>query len=327
MKRPTRRSAPASRRVSPPASSSVVPGQKHDTGRQFTTAETIRAEKEILRRMQQGQSRARRSCPFKLPSPLPKRSRISMPAQRSAVEEILTSRDVVQGLQGRAGVGKTTALDSDPRRRRTARLCRRRLRPDLPRRAPAPRCWHLRRHLAGLPRPAAGTAGPATDHLYMVDESSPCQHATDAGLPSQDRLRRTACCSSATPASIRASMPESPSSSCQAGMRTAQLDQIVRQKDPGTAESGRASVAAAKSPRASQLLEQQGRVTEIADPQQRIAAIAQSYAANPDNTIIVSPDNASRRADQSGRARRVAGPRRRATRKIMRCACSRRVPI
>jgi hypothetical protein len=43
------------------------------------------------------------------------------------------------------------------------------------------------------------------------------------------------------------------------------------------------------------LLEQQGRVTEIADPQQRIAAIARSYAANPDNTIVVSPDNASRR--------------------------------
>jgi hypothetical protein len=42
-------------------------------------------------------------------------------------------------------------------------------------------------------------------------------------------------------------------------------------------------------------LEQQGRVTEIAHAQQRIAAIARSYAANPDNTIVVSPDNASRR--------------------------------
>ncbi len=38
-----------------------------------------------------------------------------------------------------------------------------------------------------------------------------------------------------------------------------------------------------------------GRVTEIADSQQRIAAIARSYAASPDNTIVVSPDNASRR--------------------------------
>ena len=47
----------------------------------------------------------------------------------------------------------------------------------------------------------------------------------------------------------------------------------------------------ARSPRESQ----QGRVTEIADSQQRIAAIAKSYAASPDNTIVVSPDNASRR--------------------------------
>jgi hypothetical protein len=43
------------------------------------------------------------------------------------------------------------------------------------------------------------------------------------------------------------------------------------------------------------LLEQQGRITEIPDAQQRIAVIARSYATNPDNTIVVSPDNASRR--------------------------------
>jgi ATP-dependent exoDNAse (exonuclease V) alpha subunit len=44
------------------------------------------------------------------------------------------------------------------------------------------------------------------------------------------------------------------------------------------------------------MLQQQGRVTEIVDPQQRIEAIAKNYAARPENTIIVSPDNASRRA-------------------------------
>ena len=45
-----------------------------------------------------------------------------------------------------------------------------------------------------------------------------------------------------------------------------------------------------------QMLQEQGRVTEIVDPQQRIEAIAKSYAARPENTLIVSPDNASRRA-------------------------------
>ena len=39
----------------------------------------------------------------------------------------------------------------------------------------------------------------------------------------------------------------------------------------------------------------QGRVKEIAEPAARIQAIARDYAANPDKTLIVSPDNASRR--------------------------------
>jgi hypothetical protein len=43
------------------------------------------------------------------------------------------------------------------------------------------------------------------------------------------------------------------------------------------------------------LLSEQGRVTEIAGANERIAAIARDYAAQPENTIIVSPDNRSRR--------------------------------
>jgi hypothetical protein len=45
-----------------------------------------------------------------------------------------------------------------------------------------------------------------------------------------------------------------------------------------------------------QMLDQQGRITQIKDPQERIAAIAKSYTERPENTLIVSPDNASRRA-------------------------------
>ncbi len=41
-------------------------------------------------------------------------------------------------------------------------------------------------------------------------------------------------------------------------------------------------------------LAQQGRITQVADPIERIAAIARDYAANPERTIIVSPDNRSR---------------------------------
>jgi hypothetical protein len=45
-----------------------------------------------------------------------------------------------------------------------------------------------------------------------------------------------------------------------------------------------------------EMLSQQGRITEIVDPEQRVAAIAKEYAAHPEKTLIVSPDNASRRA-------------------------------
>ena len=43
------------------------------------------------------------------------------------------------------------------------------------------------------------------------------------------------------------------------------------------------------------MLQQQGRIREISDPQERIRTIARAYAESPANTLIVSPDNASRR--------------------------------
>ena len=80
----------------------------------------------------------------------------------------------------------------------------------------------------------------------------------------------------------------------QAGMQTSQLDQIMRQKDP---ELLRVVEHFAKNETAMgvTLLQQQGRVTEIPDNAQRIEAIAKDYAAKPENTLVVSPDNASRR--------------------------------
>ena len=182
-----------------------------------------------------------------------------------------------------------------PRRRGAARLCRGRLRPHLARRAPAPR----RRHL--LPTPCRGSllaasAGtiPSSRHLYMVDESSlaSTKQMRDflKKIGPQDRVLLIG--DTRQHQGVDAGKPFEQLQ--QAGMHTAQLDQIVRQKDP---ELLRAVEHLSKGEIAPgiAMLQQQGRVTEIADPQQRIEAIAKSYAANPENTIIVSPDNASRR--------------------------------
>jgi len=77
-------------------------------------------------------------------------------------------------------------------------------------------------------------------------------------------------------------------------MRTAQLDQIVRQKDPELLKAVE-HLARNETQAGISLLQSQGRVTELSSPQERIAAIARDYASNPEKTLIVSPDNASRR--------------------------------
>ena len=80
----------------------------------------------------------------------------------------------------------------------------------------------------------------------------------------------------------------------EAGMRTARLDEIVRQQDPAL-KSAVELLATGQVSAALDALRQQGRVREIPNPEERVRAIAKAYVESPDNTLIVSPDNASRR--------------------------------
>lgn len=80
----------------------------------------------------------------------------------------------------------------------------------------------------------------------------------------------------------------------QSGMQTAMLDRIVRQKDPELRQAvehlSKNDIAAGV-----RMLHEQGRIVEIADADARIATIAKAYVAQSEITIVVSPDNASRR--------------------------------
>jgi conjugative relaxase-like TrwC/TraI family protein len=271
----------------------AVLGQKHETGRQFTTQDTIQAEHDVIRKMQQGQNQAAQIMPIQDAIALTDTRQQLNTAQRSAIEQILTSSDSIQGLQGVAGGGKTTTLDS--------------IREGAEQRgyavegfAPTSRAAHQLRDagisadtLQGfLARDNQGN-DPDSRHLYMVDESSlaSTKQMLDflERIGPQDRVLLIG--DTRQHQGVDAGKPFEQLQ--QAGMRTAQLDQIVRQKDP---ELLRAVEHLSKGEIASGvgMLQQQGRVTEIADPRQRIEAIAKSYAAQPDNTIIVSPDNASR---------------------------------
>ena len=80
----------------------------------------------------------------------------------------------------------------------------------------------------------------------------------------------------------------------EAGMRTARLDEIIRQKDPALKEAVE-QLARGQVREAIGNLNSQGRVHEIADHEQRIAKSPASTCARPERTLVVSPDNASRR--------------------------------
>jgi ATP-dependent exoDNAse (exonuclease V) alpha subunit len=79
----------------------------------------------------------------------------------------------------------------------------------------------------------------------------------------------------------------------EAGMRTAHLDEIIRQKDPALKQAVE-QLAHGHVHEAIDNLRQQGRVHEITNREDRLEAIAKAYAERPDNTLVVSPDNRSR---------------------------------
>jgi ATP-dependent exoDNAse (exonuclease V) alpha subunit len=80
----------------------------------------------------------------------------------------------------------------------------------------------------------------------------------------------------------------------EAGVQTARLDEIVRQKDPALKEVVE-QLSRGQVREAIQNLDGQGRVHEIADRDERLWKIATEYAKQPDGTLVVSPDNQSRK--------------------------------
>ena len=271
----------------------LVSGQKHDSGRQFTTAETIRAERDILRQMQQGQGRAEQIMSIQAAVAHTQKQQHLSAGQKAAAEEILTSRDVVQGLEGKAGVGKTTLLNSI----REAAEQRGYVVEGF---APTSRAANQLRD-AGISADTlqgflARVRLPHPErHLYMVDESSlaSTKQVRDflAKLEPGDRVLLIG--DTRQHQGVEAGKPFE--QLVNAGMKTAQVDQIVRQRSAPELLKAVEHLSRGEIAEGVALLEQQGRVTEIADAQQRITAIAKSYAASPENTIVVSPDNASRR--------------------------------
>ena len=81
----------------------------------------------------------------------------------------------------------------------------------------------------------------------------------------------------------------------EAGMHTTRLEEVVRQKDSELRHVVEL-LAQGNTVEALGNLVRQGRVHEVSNRQERMQAIAKDFAAQPSKTLVVSPDNESRRA-------------------------------
>jgi conjugative relaxase-like TrwC/TraI family protein len=267
----------------------------HMPGRHFTTARTIEAEREILSRVREGHNQVQPVATRAEAIQVADRHTHLNRAQRSVVEDVLSSPDRIQGIQGYAGAGKTTVLA-------TLRSAVEAQGYEVQGFAPTSRAARQLREagieagtLQGfLARSAQSDAVPDRKQFYFVDESSLAStnqmREFLARLGASDRVLLIG--DTRQHQGVEAGRPFEQLQ--EAGMRTAQLNEIVRQKDPAL-KSAVELLATGQVSAALESLQQHGRVKEIPDREERIRAIARSYVESPDNTLIVSPDNASRR--------------------------------
>ena len=271
-------------------------GSKHATGRSFTTPETIAQERANVAHMLRGRDTLEPMATAGHAREQAASRTFLNDAQRNVIQEVLTSRDRVQGLQGLAGTGKTTTLEAiregaersgyavegfAPTARAAAQL-----------RDAGVTATTLQSFIARGQN--GNTAGdPASRHLYLLDESSLA--STKQVKAFLDRIepgdRVLLIGDTRQHQGVEAGKPFQQLQ--EGGLRTARLDQIIRQKDPGLLQAVEL-LASGQSAAGVRLLTEQGRVTEAARPQDRYAAIARDYAVKPENTLIVSPDNRSR---------------------------------
>ena len=89
-----------------------VQGMKHDSGRSFTTPETIAAERANVRYVLEGRNAVEPIMTTEQAREQANTRSFLNDSQRRVVEEVLTSSDRIHGLQGLAGSGKTTTLQT-----------------------------------------------------------------------------------------------------------------------------------------------------------------------------------------------------------------------
>jgi ATP-dependent exoDNAse (exonuclease V) alpha subunit len=213
-------------------------------------------------------------------------------AQREAVKFVLESHDRITGLHGVAGAGKTTTLTA-------IRSAAERDGYEVEGFAPTSRAAQELQE-AGisattlqhfLTQGRADSSSPK--HLYVIDESSLAStkqvHQFFKRLGPADRVLLVG--DIRQHQAVEAGKPFEQMQA--AGMRTARLQEVIRQKDPALRNAVEL-LAENRVTEAVGRLDKQGRIHEITDSQQRLAAVTQSYLSRPEGTLVVAPDNDSR---------------------------------
>jgi conjugative relaxase-like TrwC/TraI family protein len=272
----------------------IVERSQSQPARQFTTAKTIEAEHEIIRRVREGQNTVEPVMSRQEAISVTDKHTQLNRAQKSVVEVVLSSPDRLQGIQGYAGAGKTTTLSVV---RSAAEWNGYAVEGFAPTSRAARQLGETGIESGTLQGFLARSPNPATQqqrHFYFVDESSLASTSQIreflARLGPSDRVLLIG--DTRQHQGVEAGRPFEQLQ--EAGMHTAKLDEIVRQKDPAL-KSAVELLAKGQVSAALESMQQQGRVKEIPGTEERIHAIARSYVESPEKTLIVSPDNASRR--------------------------------
>ena len=272
----------------------IVERHQSVPGRQFTTAKTIQAEHEIIRRVREGQNAIEPVLPRTQAIAVADQHAHLNHAQKTVVEDVLSATDRIQGIQGFAGAGKTTTLTAI---RAAAESQGYQVEGFAPTSRAVRQLNEAGIEAATLQGFLARTANPELaerKHFYLVDESSLAStnqmREFLTRLGPNDRVLLIG--DIRQHQGVEAGRPFEQLQD--AGMRTATLDDIVRQKDPAL-KSAVELLATGQVSVALDVLQEQGRVKEIPNQEERVRAIAKSYIESPQNTLIVSPDNASRR--------------------------------
>ena len=262
--------------------------------RAFTTTEMIGYERDTVNAMRTGQDRHAALVSFGTRWAMREAHGHLSDTQRRAVEQILSSRDQVTALEGVAGAGKTTSLAAireaaerenyivqglAPTSRAAQKLEESGIRSNT-----------LQRHLA-----QSYEGHDERKRLYILDESSLAStrqmNEFLHRLQKDDRVLLVG--DTRQHQAVEAGKPYQQLQD--AGIQTARLDEIVRQKDPALKEVVE-KLSRGHVNEAMEKLNADGRVHEIFDRDERIAVIAHEYAKQPKGTLVVSPDNQSRMA-------------------------------